>query len=318
MRRILVAIASIATILLAGGGYVAWAIRGDDRLAEPAAAAPRQPLLVFLDGGRTLAEVPLSRPDATPVRRGPSCLRSHTSGGTTICLRPVAIPAGFEAVILRGGEPAAGPIHVDGTPSRARVSPSGRLAAWTVFRTGDSYDPGAFATTTGIYDTVTGAHHGSLEDFSVVVNGRPYTREDRNFWGVTFADDEAFYVTMSSAGRIWLMRGRLSSRVLTAIRSGVECPSLSPDGTRLAFKKRAGDRWRLHVLDLASGKEIPLAERAGIDDQAAWLDNGTVAYARPVRGERPSLFAVPADGSGAPRLLRADATSPAPVSPTPR
>ena len=38
------------------------------------------------------------------------------------------------------------------------------------------------------------------------------------------------------------------------IRTDAECPSLSPDGTRVAYKKR-GDRargdWRLAVLDIA-------------------------------------------------------------------
>ena len=43
------------------------------------------------------------------------------------------------------------------------------------------------------------------------------------------------------------------------LRENVECPSLSPDNTRIVFKKRMTDgpggvTWRLHVLDLATQK----------------------------------------------------------------
>ncbi|MFI6290413.1 TolB family protein [Nonomuraea sp. NPDC050790] len=316
-RSTVIGVLSIVAILGAGGGYVAQAVDSQDQPPVRQAATSGAARLVFLDKGRTLAQVPAADPGAAPAPRGQSCVRSYTAARTTICLRPVTLPAGFEAVITRDDRPVTEPLHIDGTPSRARVSPSGRLAAWTVFRSGDSYDPGGFATTTGIYDTGTGIHHGSLEDFSVVVDGEPYRREDRNFWGVTFAaDDETFYATMGSATKIWLLRGELSTRTLTAIGRDAECPSLSPDGTRLVYKKRVGEHWRLHVRDLAGGRETPLAEPAEVDDQAAWLDGSTVAYSRPVDG-RPALFAVPADGGGAPRLLRREATSPALVSPIP-
>jgi hypothetical protein len=50
----------------------------------------------------------------------------------------------------------------------------------------------------------------------------------------------------------------------------VECPSPVADGSRIAFKKH-GDlpagQWRLHVLDLSSGKQTPLAEVRSVDDQ---------------------------------------------------
>ena len=51
---------------------------------------------------------------------------------------------------------------------------------------------------------------------------------------------------------------------------------------------RSGGR-RLHVLDLATRPETPLAETAGVDDQAAWLDSDTVAYARPASGDHRHL-----------------------------
>jgi len=47
------------------------------------------------------------------------------------------------------------------------------------------------------------------------------------------------------------------------LRRNVECPSLSPDGTRIAFKERVAARGdgRLHVLDLRALRDWQLAER---------------------------------------------------------
>ncbi|GAA4290695.1 PD40 domain-containing protein [Actinokineospora soli] len=246
---------------------------------------------------------------------GVECLRSYTAGGTLVCLHAVALPPGFSATVLNDDLEVVREIRLDGTPSRARVSPSGRMAAWTVFRSGDSYLPaGYFSTTATILDTETGTLYGSLEDFTSIVDGKPYAAEDRNYWGVTIAeDDNLFYATMSSKGKTWLMRGDLAARTLTAVRQNAECPSLSPDGTRVAYKVRTGEKWRLHVLDLATGADTPTAETAHVDDQAAWLDDRTIAYSRPGPGGKPAVYAVPADGSGAPRLVREGASSPAAI-----
>ena len=92
------------------------------------------------------------------------------------------------------------------------------------------------------------------------------------------------------------------------LRQNAECPSLSPDGSTVVYKKRVGEDgvWRYHSLDLARGREVPLAEREPIDDQAEWLDDGHVAYRRGL-----DIWSVPADGSGAPRRLLRGADSPA-------
>jgi hypothetical protein len=92
------------------------------------------------------------------------------------------------------------------------------------------------------------------------------------------------------------------------LHENVECPSISPDNTRLAYKKWLGDRWRLHVLDLATMKETPLAEERPVDDQAEWLDDERVLY-----GLRPDTWVVSADGGGAPRKFLSKALSPAVV-----
>lgn len=169
----------------------------------------------------------------------------------------------------------------------------------------------------GILDLRTGAVIPSMEAFTSYVDGAVYRAVDINYWGVTFeADDDHFYATMSSGGRIWLMHGDLATETLRSVVPDVECPSLSPDGTRIVFKKRVSGSffapWRLYVLDLKTLKETPLAETRSIDDQAAWLDDGTVMYqVAQAKGPGYDVWEVPADGTGAPKLLIHDGFSPA-------
>ena len=136
-----------------------------------------------------------------------------------------------------------------------------------------------------------------------------------NFWGVTFTDDDnTFYATMHADGRRYLVKGDFAGKTIRTLREWVECPSLSPDGTRIAFKEAINANpkqgWRLSVLDLATMHVTPTAETRSVDDQAAWLDNSTPGYALRRSDGTPDLWTVPADGTGTPTLLLADASSP--------
>ena len=137
---------------------------------------------------------------------------------------------------------------------------------------------------------------------------------------MTFAeDDETFYATAASGSTTWLVRGSLAARTTTALRTDAECPSLSPDGTKVAYKKRldaGAGVWRLAVLDLVTHKETLLAETRSVDDQVEWLDDGRVLYALPRAGSgsgTSDVWVQPADGSGAPAVLIPGAASPAVV-----
>jgi len=95
----------------------------------------------------------------------------------------------------------------------------------------------------------------------------------------------------------------------------VECPSLSPDGKRIAFKRRITDhgkvRWRPAVLDLATLRAHVLPETRNVDDQIAWVDDRHVAYGLQEPGTGTAdIWTLPADGSGTPHLLVAGAWSP--------
>jgi hypothetical protein len=149
----------------------------------------------------------------------------------------------------------------------------------------------------------------NLEDFNVEHDGEIIKAADFNFWGVTFAEDSnLFYATLRTGGQTYLVEGDLAARRMWTVADNVECPSLSPDGGRIAFKKLVGEGplWRLHVLDLKTMTETTLAEDRSVDDQAEWVDNSHVTYAV---GE--DLWIVPTDGGGPASLFMAHALSPA-------
>jgi len=150
-----------------------------------------------------------------------------------------------------------------------------------------------------------------LERWRFTSAGEPVDAVDRNFWGVTFAaDGDHFYATMATGGHHYLVRGSVRDEGGVVLRDKVECPSLSPDGGRIAYKyPLGGGRWRLHVFDLRSGADVALAEKRSIDDQAAWIDDDTVAYS-----DGHATWVTPADGGGRPQLLIKDADSPTVVA----
>lgn len=180
---------------------------------------------------------------------------------------------------------------------------------------GDSYAGTGFSTRTAIVDTRTWAVDDNLETFRVIKDGWSYRAADINIWGVTFADDRRFYATPATGGRIYPVRGDVTARTLTTLHGKVERPSLSPDGTRLAYRKRIPGAspdapWRLYVLDLRTMRETPTAEHRNIDDQALWSANTTLTYALP-GGNGSDLWTAPADGTGTARRLMTSAVAPA-------
>ncbi|WP_194921685.1 TolB family protein [Catenulispora rubra] len=258
---------------------------------------------------------------AVPTVSTVPCERSYTASGVLLCLQSEgSLMSQAYAEVYDSSLKQIKKVAIAGTPNRARLSADGRMAAWTIFVYGDSYTTPGASTRASMLDLKTGQYVDSLENFNAYVDGSLYKAVDINFWGVTYtADDNTFYATMGSNGKTWLMKGDFKARKMTALRENVECPSLSPDGTRLVFKKRVSDDirhpWRFTVLNLATMQETPLAETRSVDDQAAWLNDSTVMYAVPHADDPGSdLYAVPADGSGAPRLLAANGMSPSVTS----
>jgi hypothetical protein len=331
--RILVLVAAVASLAAVALASVLHASARADRRDEVQPGGPRVTAgrVTLTAPGRMvfrnmawgphrdeLTSVPASDPAAPRTASGVKCLRFYAASGTGVCLQAAHGPVTdtYRAVILDENLHVTRRYDVPGIPSRARVSPSGHYAAWTAFVGGDSYAGTDFSTRAAIADVRTGELIPSLESFRIVKDGRAYRAADVNFWGVTFAaDDRTFYATLATRGRTYLVRGDLRTRTVTTLRTNVECPSLSPDGTRIAFKKRvpglpADAPWRLYVLDLRTLRETPLAEPRSVDDQAVWKDTRTLLYALP--GDYGAdLYELPSDGTGKPRRVSTAAVSPA-------
>lgn len=331
--RIWAFILGTVLLLAAAGGYSLYAVQRHSAAVASTSAHPASSTLPLSGAAKILyistavgadyghvAEVPTASPNGSPSYSALGCERSYAAAQTVVCLGTggslVATQYAEVYQDTAGVPKLVKKIQLPGIPSRTRVSADGRLVAWTVFVSGDSYNGPQFSTRTGVYDLKTGTVIPSLETFTATIDGHVYHAVDINYWGITFEQDDVhFYATLGSAGKTWLMRGDLATHTLTSVITNVECPSLSPDGTRIAFKKRVSDSltapWRLYVLDLATLKETPLAETRSIDDQAAWLDDSTVMYQVPqTSGPGYDIWEVPADGTGTPQVLIHNGFSP--------
>ncbi|MBA8792688.1 hypothetical protein FHX74_000282 [Friedmanniella endophytica] len=339
MNRIKIIVLTGVTVLclVVAGGYFLYA-RGLDRaMAAPSvtgSAAPsldlaavlRGPHIVFRStllgtGYDQLAAVPLDAPGGPRAFSPLSCERVYATRTAGVCVS--ADRGVVQTYALLGLDATMTKITntpLAGLPSRARMSPDGTLVSTTTFVTGHSYAQASFSTSTIVRRD--GRSLGNLETFTTTLpDGQQLVAADRNYWGVTFApDDDTFYATAASNGTTWLVRGSLAKRTMQALRTDAECPSLSPDGKHVAYKKRLGNRtpgvWRLAVLDLATGQETLLDETRSADDQMEWLDDSHVLYGMPRGGSQATtsdVWVAPIDGSRPPRVLIPGADSPAVV-----
>lgn len=332
--RLFIAAAGLALIVAVTSVVItlAGSAQPEQRAADSAAtiaAARAQPHLFFRHAGfgdrfGRVGVAASSRPDARAAAlTGLSCARFHFAAGRGICLTAEpGLFAVYRALLLDEDLAVVASRQLSGIPSRARVSPDGRYAAMTVFVSGHSYAGGSFSTQTLIVDAVSGETVADLEQFAVSRAGQPMREIDFNFWGVTFtADSDVFYATLGSGGQTHLVRGSIAEQRFEVLAQNVECPSLSPDGTRIAFKRRVDSgsadaplSWRLHVLELADMSITPLGrEERSIDDQLEWLDDEHVLYALEDATTLVTDVWVTAVDDGSPRTLLAGAESPAVV-----
>lgn len=314
--RVKVLLTALTALLMASTAVV-WALtRPASQVEVDPSADLRTPGMVVRD--TDTGRLAVVRPDGSRAQTPVSCARVYSTAKRAVCLRAEeSAPGTFALDVLNPDLTVLQTLPINGVPTRARLSADGRMVAWTVFVAGDSYTSSGFSTRSGILDTETGVLDSSLEDFRLVDSegkGGPPPK-DTNFWGVSFAvDDNTFYATMSTGSHLYLVQGDATAETVSVLADGVECPSLSPDGTRLVYKRRLPDlTWRLEVYALGSGHRTALAGAGNVDDQGTWLDDRTIAYGQvnPDSG-RSAVWSVLADGSGQPTLLADGAESPSP------
>jgi len=333
-RRILLLLLVVLLVFAGAGAYAVSAFKQQQssQASPPAVevaqahALPPGTFIMFRNtaagqGYGQAAVLGLSDLGGVRALTGKVCDRVHASRRLVSCLATRnEIPTKFELTTYDATLQSLQTSALGGIPSRTRISPDGTLVATTVFVSGHSYASAGFSTETIIRGT-DGTDHGNLEDFALLSGGSRIKASDRNIWGVTFVPGKPaeFYATASSQGSIWLVKGDLEARTLTVVTTGVECPSISPDGQRIAFKKSesgtlVGERHPA-VLDIATGHVSVLAEKRNIDDQIEWLDNGTLLYGIPRddTGQDSDVWMLSTDDGAAPQLFIQHAWSPAVV-----
>jgi hypothetical protein len=323
-----------AICVVALGGAVAYSVvsRNDQRNVEqqaanvargPLATIEAHPRIVFRNStpnasNGTVAIVSLNNPAGPRAITTIPCDRVYATAKNVLCLSSDrGFITTYGAHVLDNNMRQTQTLPFIGIPSRARLSLDGSYAATTSFTASDTYGRTSFSTRTII--TPVGGHTlGSLEDFTLVHDGEGIKPVDRNYWGVTFAgDDDTFYATVRWAKHTWLVRGSIAQRKIVTLHEDAECPSLSPDGKHIVYKQRGNlplGKWRLVDYDIASRKVTPLAETRSVDDQVEWLDNAHVIYGLPRSRSQTAIYdvwSVPTSGSGTPKLLIPQASSPA-------
>lgn len=326
--RVWAFVAVLVTTVAFGTGYV-WVVT---RNASPTLALEpsAKPVRAVLELGRPLLMVRnlltnrYNRIDLVPLggRAGPhgvapfQCDRVHFRSGLGICVLALNEPFDpqVQVTLFDTKFKTRFRLLVPGLQaSRARVSTDGRYASTTVFVRGHSYADAQFSTKALIFDTGTGKSLGNLERWPVLKDGRPLRAADFNYWGVSFArDSDRFYATLQTGGVPYLVEGDLRTQRVRVLHAHVECPSVSPDQTRIAFKRAVGrGEWRIAVLELSSMRETMLNEGRNVDDQLEWLDNTHVLYELSSSEIwKHDVMSVQSDGAGSPEVFLENAGSP--------
>lgn len=250
-----------------------------------------------------------------------ACERLYFAGGSGLCVldKRGALEPQILASLVDGEYRERHRFELPGIPSRTRVSHDGKYAVSTAFVSGDSYNTDGFSTRTNLFDVESAEVLADIDEFDAFKDGKPFRAVDFNYWGVSFIrGKKAFYATLGTGGETYLVEGDIEKRTIQVLPTRVECPSLSPDGQRIAFKRRNSDPygWRLHVLDLKTKQVHALVETRNVDDQVEWLDNDHLLYGLTERKGLPpramNVWVIPVaeKTSEQPRIFVSGASSP--------
>jgi len=211
-----------------------------------------------------------------------TCERFHIAGTTGICLDGPQVLGRYAMEILDFSDPALPLLWSSTTtlPSRTRVSADQEWASSTVFLEGSGYqDLGGFSTIAWIIH-LEGDRQATGVDAMIIEDAEPHHGDPAaNFWGVSFGQNGNFWVTGAFGEHVELLQGSAADKTLQPTGIEGSCPSLSPDGSTLVYKRQleSGD-YQLVAMDLANGDVWDLGETRPVDDQVEWLDEDTILY----------------------------------------
>lgn len=276
--------------------------------------------------GDTYTNVGIRRADGRREIFDRQCDRMHVQGSIGLCLKGPHDLGRYDMDLLDFTDPTLPVLEHDSgvLPSRARVSGDRQWASATMFASGTSYqDVGGFATFVTITDLrPTGDPTLRLARYSLnqTQDSHSVFPDNRNYWGVTWGEDGTFWVTAGSEDTVELLLGSAEKRELWTTGLAGSCPSLSPDGDLLVYKRtRPEGGFDLVARRLFTAEEWLVGETRSVDDQVEWLDNDTILYALHAEGTDPATTTQPefdiwsidiAPGS-TPRLFLPNADSPA-------
>jgi len=255
---------------------------------QPAAAGfapePGEVLVVNRVPGDDYGRLAIRHADGTRTLLERRCLRVHIANEHGVCLSQddSVVPA-YTTTFFPSVNPGESlKSYASALPSRARISPSGRFSSVTAFATGTSYvDIGEETTTFVTIDEIASKSRlRSTAQMDITSTDERYDNFAAQYWGITFVDDDEFYVTGYFGTAPEIMRGSLETMTMEPTGWIGSCPSISPDGKTLVFKEQRQDGgFDLVAVDVATQEKRPLGETRSVDDQVEWLDNDTILYA---------------------------------------
>ena len=104
-----------------------------------------------------------------------------------------------------------------------------------------------------------------------------------------------------------------SGRVTTLVAGGVNTyPSLSPDGTRIAFRKMIGINSEVFLADIDGGNQRNLTDHPAFEGWAAWSPDGTRIAFGANRNSNYQIFVMDADGGNVKLVANTEGRATAP------
>lgn len=292
--------------------------------AQPVAAAGE---VVFVNRvpGDDYGRLGIRHTDGTRTLLDRRCLRVHVNAGNGVCLsQDDALVPAYTTTFFAADDPYQQELksYSSALPSRARISPDGSLSTVTAFISGVSYADISGETTTivTIDEIETRARLRGANQLEVLSDVEKYSNLNSKYWGLTFADNDEFYITGFFGETPEIMIGSLDTMTVTPLGRDGSCPSLSPDGKTLVYKaSREEGGFDLVAVDLATDTMWQLGETRSVDDQVEWLDNDTILYAlHPEGGDTPvqpefDIWVLDIAEGSEPELFLPNADSPAAI-----